>query len=307
MQPVFYHRHISSNILIGEGLEIGALHNPSPIPINCKCYYLDVENKTKLSLLFPEIEGQNIIDPNYIGDINKSSVIDIAHRTFDFIIANHILEHLSNPIQAFLNIWAGLEDEGYFMLSIPDKRYTFDRNRQLTSFNHLLAEFFMDESEISDDHYIEALEHIHPEVFENKESFINALRSFRSRREHVHVWDSFSFQDHLLRILTIFQLNANILIESLGDQNNLEYFVVIKKSNLAGDLEGAIRVLGGLYNMRNDLRNCFPEFSRNNPLSLIKWALAADQAGDIDAYLLKGFIPSFRKYLDNENCRVYPI
>lgn len=298
MQPDLRHRYICSNILVGEGLEIGALHHPFRVPPTCRVSYLDLMRKDALSTLFLEIGGQDIVEPDYVGNIANNSVVKLTNRKFDFIIANHVLEHVANPIKAIMNIWAGLEDGGYLVLSIPDKNYTFDKDRSLTSYEHLLAEYYLDVQEVSDDHYIEALQHIHPQVFESRDSLTNALKNFRLRSEHVHVWDSHSFSDHFGRIIQNNQLDALILVESPGELNQLEYFTVIKKTRSRDDLDGGMRILSALYNDRKDLRVAFPDFSRNNPRALIEWALAADRFGDSDAYLLKGFRTSFLNCLN---------
>lgn len=297
-QSGFRHRHICSHILVGEGLEIGALHNPFGVPATCKVNYLDLMRKDTLIKLFPEVTGQDIVEPDYIGNIANNSVVELTNRRFDFIIANHVIEHVANPIKTIENIWAGLQDGGYLILSIPDKNYTFDKDRSLTSYEHLLAEYYLDVHEVSNDHYIEALQYIHPQVFDNRLSLLTALNNFRLRSEHAHVWDSCSFKEHLNRIIQEHQLNALILIESTGEWNHFEYFAVIKKTELKDDVDGGMRILSALYEDRRDLRKAFPDFSRGNPRSLLEWALNADKFGDCDAHLLKGLKNSFERRLN---------
>ena len=53
---------------------------------------------------------------------------------FDFIIANHVLEHIPNLIAFFLDIAEVLKPNGKICLAIPDKRFCFDRFRNQTSF-----------------------------------------------------------------------------------------------------------------------------------------------------------------------------
>ncbi len=274
------------------------MHQPFTVPATCKVSYLDIMQKDDLVTLFPEINGSDIIKPDYIGNIAHNSVVELTKRKFNFIIANHVLEHVPNPIKAVMNIWAGLEDNGYLVLSIPDKNYTFDKDRLLTPYEHLLAEYYLDVHEVSDEHYIEALQHIHPHVFDSKDALINALYAFRLRSEHAHVWDSHSFRGHLSRIIQENRLNALILVESPGELNKLEYFAVIKKTVSKDDIDGGMRILSALYDDRKDLRKAFPDFSMGNSSSLIKWALNAERFGDSDAYLLKGFKESFLSYLD---------
>lgn len=56
-------------------------------------------------------------------------------------------------------------------------------------------------------------------------------------------------------------------------------------------------MLSALYEDRSDLRKAFPDFNWDNPHSLLKWTLNADQFGDCDAHLLKGLKKSFQRRL----------
>lgn len=156
------HREKAGKFLSGCGLEIGALHQPLKKSESCSIKYLDIESVESVKTAFPELDGHNIIQPNYVGDICKHTISDITKKKFNFIILNHVLEHVANPIQVIQNVWEGIADNGFFIISVPDKDFSYDKTRPLTTYEHLLADYFLGITEVCNDHYIDFLTHVHP-------------------------------------------------------------------------------------------------------------------------------------------------
>ncbi|MCG6552612.1 MAG: methyltransferase domain-containing protein [Candidatus Magnetominusculus sp. LBB02] len=224
------HRDIAYRLLSGTGLEIGALHCPAVLDkTRCDIKYLDVHDIDTLRRHFPEVDSSLFVTPDFIGDINIKSVSEITNTEFDFIIINHVLEHVANPIKVILNVWSAIKHGGVLVISAPDKDYTFDRNRQLTEFAHLLADYYLDTDEASDYHYVDFLMHVHPETFQTKEAFLSALKNIRKRNEHVHVWNCLTFKEHLVKIIEMFSLSAEFVYESVSSANLIEYFAALRK------------------------------------------------------------------------------
>ncbi len=61
-------------------------------------------------------------------------------RSQDFVIASHFLEHCQDPIGALHHMLRVTRPNGIVFLGVPDKRYTFDRNRPVTPFDHLVRD-----------------------------------------------------------------------------------------------------------------------------------------------------------------------
>jgi len=59
----------------------------------------------------------------------------------DFIIANHFLEHCESPIGAIESFLRILKKGGIIYLTVPDKRATFDSQRQLTKLEHIVRDY----------------------------------------------------------------------------------------------------------------------------------------------------------------------
>ncbi len=54
-------------------------------------------------------------------------------RRFDLIVASHVFEHFSNPVQWLLDLKSLLTPDGQVFLVLPDRRFTFDLLRRDTA------------------------------------------------------------------------------------------------------------------------------------------------------------------------------
>jgi SAM-dependent methyltransferase len=298
LRDLLRHRTVGAALLSGAGLEIGAFHFPLVLNRDAHADYLDVDDAETLRTRFPELNGDALVMPRWIGDIVRATIPAITGRRFDFIVMNHVLEHVANPIQAIANVWDGLADDGLLAISVPDKLFTFDRARPLTTFAHLLAEYYAGVAVVDDGHYVDFLESAAPEVFADRARFAVALQQAALRREHAHVWDSDSFRAFWSETKRVLQLEAQLLYESTAAANRFEYFAVVRKSASAESREGdALRILRGLHRGRPDLQEAFAEVSLTHEHDLLVWATTAGVTLDSDADALRPFQAHYRRLL----------
>jgi SAM-dependent methyltransferase len=67
--------------------------------------------------------------------------LPLADHTLDYLCSSHVLEHLADPIAALHEWHRVLRPGGLLYLVVPDRRFTFDEPRALTSIEHLLRDF----------------------------------------------------------------------------------------------------------------------------------------------------------------------
>ena len=226
------HRLKGYKLLKGCGLEIGAFHQPAPVSKRCKVEYCDARAKEDAIKFFPELKITDLVDVDYVCDLDTEGLTPLGDNTFDFVIFNHVIEHVANPINTVKELFRITRPNGRIVISAPDKSYTLDKNRPLTSFSHLLIEYNSNAKEVTDEHYIDFLKGVHPEVLElDNETIKEHINDSRQRREHAHVWDSKTFKDFLTKCFDLFAVRATCLYENSGQDNHFEYYSVWEKES----------------------------------------------------------------------------
>ena len=136
---------LSRKYCIGNGVEIGAGDCPTSVGKGSSVVYVDKRNNEELRKYF------NVNDVMTVG-----SVESLYGKKFDFLMAHHVIEHSSNPIQTLINWVSLLKDDGVIFLSIPCKNNTPDRPRLMTPLTHFILDYLYN---VTDDDY-ESREHI---------------------------------------------------------------------------------------------------------------------------------------------------
>jgi SAM-dependent methyltransferase len=130
-------REIAVARLSGTGIEVGAGASPMPIPIDCVVRYADIFTLQELRQHW--YDGQDpsdLMPPDIVASFDDMSAVPDA--SVDFVVACHVIEHVSDPIAALENNWAKLRPGGSLVLVVPDMTRTFDRHRELTTIGHLM-------------------------------------------------------------------------------------------------------------------------------------------------------------------------
>lgn len=117
----------------------------------------------------------------------------IPDSKYDFVLSSHCLEHVANPLKA-LNEWLRvIKNGGVILIVLPNKHYTFDHNRPVTSMAHLIDDY---SSRIGEDDltHLEEILKLH-DLSKDKlagsfEAFRErGLKNFEKRSLHHHVFD----------------------------------------------------------------------------------------------------------------------
>lgn len=135
--------YLAEKYLSGSGIEVGALNRPLKVPKNTQVKYVDKFCKEDLTgnyLNDEDVDVNNFAFPDIIDDGETLGMISDFSQ--DFVIANHLLEHLQDPIRGLINFFRVLKTGGILFLSIPDKRYTFDKWRPVTTIEHLRNDYY---------------------------------------------------------------------------------------------------------------------------------------------------------------------
>lgn len=130
---------LANKYIKGKGLEIGPAEHPLAIPHEAKATYVDEISTQDLIKLYPYLKKHNLVNVDVVDD--GQALNHFKDKTQSFVIANHFLEHVIDPIKTLRNFYRVLKPEGVIFMAIPDKRFTFDKMRPITPLDRL-KEFY---------------------------------------------------------------------------------------------------------------------------------------------------------------------
>jgi len=138
MHPNPQHRRNLISALIPEQeariVESGALNGPTFRPGQRDIRFIDYADRNQLikeTADNPGVRPEEIVHVDYA--VPHTNYIEAIDDRFDLAIANHVIEHIPDIANWFINVHGILDDGGLFFLSVPDRRYTFDYLRKETT------------------------------------------------------------------------------------------------------------------------------------------------------------------------------
>jgi len=132
-------RRVARRWLAGNGLEVGALHQPMRVPRSVRVQYVDLVSREENIRRFPHLNAAQIVDVTFIDDGFELTSLD--SKAYDFLIANHVLEHSPNPIRVLENWSRVIAPDGVLFVTVPLLDKTFDRGRVQTSVAHMKEDY----------------------------------------------------------------------------------------------------------------------------------------------------------------------
>jgi SAM-dependent methyltransferase len=215
-------KRLAHRYLHGRGVEFGALHSPLDVPLHVDVRYADMMTGEELQNSFPHIT--NIRTPDIVTDLESMSGID--DESEDFVIGNHVMEHVEDPFRALKSINRVLRPDGIAFIALPDKRFTFDRNRAATSLEHLIKDHDQGPDCSLAAHYDEwcrCVDGLNGEAHRVKVEQMLAQRA----NIHFHVWDYPAMMEMFSHVVRLHDLRLEILLSML---NAVEVIWIMRKT-----------------------------------------------------------------------------
>jgi SAM-dependent methyltransferase len=171
----------------GDGIEVGALNAPLVVPQCARVKYVDYKSAEGLAVQYPgDPNVSSIRHPDIVSDFE--SLHGISDGSLDFVIANHVLEHVENPLLALTAVSRVLRYGGVAFIALPDKRFTFDKRRAVTSLGHIVRDFNTGPLDSRREHYRDWAANVERLAAKEAEERATALES-EVANIHFHVWD----------------------------------------------------------------------------------------------------------------------
>jgi predicted SAM-dependent methyltransferase len=171
----------------GSGIEIGALGTPLDLPPNAQVRYVDRMTKADLYNEYAAMANRKLVEPDIID--NGETLETIPDNSLDFIVANHFLEHCENLLGTLETHSRKLRKGGRLFYAVPNRDYTFDRNRPCTPFSHLVKDYEEGPEQSRAAHYLEwarLTQGLQGAEAEQKAQEVMARRY----SIHFHAWDA---------------------------------------------------------------------------------------------------------------------
>ena len=227
------HRQRFQRYLVGHGIEIGALHNPMPVDrTRATVRYVDRVPLEGQREHYPELVDCKLVPPDIVADADQLTMVE--DNSEDFLIANHLMEHLPDPIGALKEWHRVLKPGGILFLALPDKRFTFDKDRPRTALAHLIADHGDRGRASHQAHYEEYSRLVHGKAGDDFRRDVDQLLA-RQYSIHFHVWVKEDVDELLSYLRDRGGLPWMILEQMDTAPGDDEFVYVLKKADLADD------------------------------------------------------------------------
>lgn len=229
-------RHI--DVATAKGLEIGPYVNPTVRKDEGDIRYLDFYSTEELQAKEQDRRAKGVVIPHVDYVVKSDDYYRHVEDRFDYVIANHVIEHVDNPLEWVNDLAKLVHDDGVIFLTVPDKKYNFDRYRTDTSLSHLLADFFRGHGDHTehgldiqlnyDTQYIG--EPVDLELKLNVDKLRESFEAPTHPGRHNHVFQSETFVSRILRPLQKTGIWPYTLLEfGEAPKNHGEFYLVLRK------------------------------------------------------------------------------
>ena len=151
-------RELLSTHLGGTGIEVGPGHAPFPVPAGVSVRFVDRLTSVQHHDLFPELPVEmGFVEPDIVADLDTDHLRAVESSSQDFVIASHVLEHLADPIAFLDDAHRVLRVGGVLLLLLPDRRCTFDSERDTTPLDCVIRDHEVRATTPDDEHLLEFL------------------------------------------------------------------------------------------------------------------------------------------------------
>jgi SAM-dependent methyltransferase len=196
---------LARKYLSGKGIEVGAMNAPLVVPETASVSYADWSPGDQLAALHNNLTS--ITRPDIVTDIE--SMDGIGDGSQDFIIANHVIEHVENPFRAVASVMRVLRSGGIAFITIPDKRFTFDKTRDLTPLDHLIRDYREGPEWSRQGHYEDWVHHI--DQLPAADIGPRMAQLTRDRPDiHFHVWDQSTMTEMFTHLASLPEMSFDI-------------------------------------------------------------------------------------------------
>ncbi len=186
--------------------------------------YVDRMDLRELHDHYPELPVKKLVEVDLVDDGER--LASQPDCSADFIIANHFIEHTEDPIGTLANHLRVLRPGGILYLAVPDRRRTFDADRQPTPLAHVVQDHEQGPAWSRRSHQ-EEWARLVEKVPESEVSARASLLEDSDYSIHFHVWAPWEFR--ALLDYARQERGLAFALEAL-EHNEHEFIVVLRRT-----------------------------------------------------------------------------
>jgi SAM-dependent methyltransferase len=126
------------------GIEIGPLCRPLVTKDRSSVFYVDHCSTTELKTKYSNdsnVDLEKIVEVDFIWK-DQPLVQTVGNICpVDYVVASHVIEHVPDLVGWLKEMHQSLREGGSLILIVPDKRFTFDVQRRVTSYEEVRAAY----------------------------------------------------------------------------------------------------------------------------------------------------------------------
>jgi SAM-dependent methyltransferase len=243
--PDFRRRVLLKHITLPcDALEIGAFAMPTLTPQETRLKILDFYPTEDLRAQ----AAKNGVDPARVIPVDYVCRDDrydgVVQEQFDVVIANHVFEHVDNPIEWLQRVRRLLRAGAVLFLVMPDKKFSFDKFRSDTPLAHLLYDHLVPGRNLKEVHALETELHYDLTYIKQENRLATKLDLERLRRSltqlhpgiHTHVFQFETFAAGILKPLVYLRVIDFEFREIVNCRQFGEFAVVLRAGHRPPDL-----------------------------------------------------------------------
>jgi len=200
----------------GKGIEIGAFKTPIE---GIKPFYVDK---------FHEFAGERCLADVYSEPVH----LPFYSSSLDYVAASHVIEHIANPVAAICEWYRVLRPGGIMYMVVPDRRYSWDRFRNLTTCAHMFDDYVKGTTDCDATHIDDFVDNVDWSEFdpstpaedvplkkkERKKVYHHAVSAGEIINIHFHVYEPANVMDLFKKMTEHPQINLKLTILDCEEQ-----------------------------------------------------------------------------------------
>lgn len=224
--------------IVGQGIEIGAQGSPLQVDRNkTTVTYVDRISNEQTTTLH-NLSAQELTSINILAEADNLDMF--RNESLDFVIANHLLEHIPNPVAAIEEWLRILRNNGVLYLSLPNYCCNeYDFQRRPASLDHIIDDFQNKKKDKKEEHWKEFVEIVEgfPRDSLDFSKCLHEQYRLKDNRIHMHVFNKELIDDIIEYIKANLYSNLHV-IDFFSFKYSFEIIVILRKQQLTTSTSG---------------------------------------------------------------------